>query len=70
MAKTVRFSMDMSQELSEKLEQLAEKKNTTKSEVLRRAIALFDVAVEAEASGKKLGIADKDRMLETEIIGL
>ncbi|MBL7960938.1 ribbon-helix-helix protein, CopG family [bacterium] len=68
--KTVRFSLDMSEELSEKLDVLAEKNHSTKSDLLRRAIALLEVAVDAKSQGKKIGIARKDQTLETEIVGI
>ncbi|HEV7858499.1 MAG TPA: ribbon-helix-helix domain-containing protein [Pyrinomonadaceae bacterium] len=66
----VRLSLDISPELNELLEQLAGWTGSTKSEVLRKAIALMEVAVEAKRQGKKFGIAEKDQQLSTEIIGL
>ncbi|MBD0373826.1 MAG: DNA-binding protein [Pyrinomonadaceae bacterium] len=66
----VRLSLDISTELNELLESLAAKTGGTKSDVLRKAIALMEVAVEAKRQGKKFGIAEKDQQLSTEIIGL
>lgn len=66
----VRLSLDISPELNTLLEQLAASTGSTKSEVLRKAIALMEVAVEAKRQGKKLGIAERDQQLATEIIGL
>ncbi len=66
----VRLSLDISPELNALLEQLAALTGSTKSEVLRKAIALMEVAVEAKRQGKKLGIAERDQQLTTEIIGL
>ncbi len=66
----VRLSLDISSELNTLLEQLAETTGGTKSDVLRKAIALMEVAVEAKRQGKKFGIADKDQQLATEIVGL
>jgi predicted transcriptional regulator len=66
----IRLSLDVSPELDEKLEDLAETIHGTKSDVLRRAIALFDVVVEARKQGKKIGIAEPDQPLATEIIGI
>jgi predicted transcriptional regulator len=68
--KSIRFSLDMSPELNQKLEDLAEKSHASKSDVLRRAIMLLEVAVEAKEKGKKIGIASKEQTLETEIVGL
>jgi predicted transcriptional regulator len=64
----VRLSLDVSKQLNEKLEDLAERIGGSKSEVLRRAITLMEIAVDARASGKRLGIADKDLPLSTEIV--
>ncbi|MBT9567914.1 MAG: hypothetical protein IV085_06405 [Thiobacillus sp.] len=44
--------------------------HTTKSNVLRRAIALFDIAFEATRNKRYLGILDQNNNLETEIVGL
>jgi predicted transcriptional regulator len=66
----VRLSLDISPELNALLEQLAIAIGGTKSEVLRKAIALMEVMVEAKKQGKKLGIAEKDQPLATEIIGI
>lgn len=66
----VRLSLDISPELNSLLEQLAADIGGTKSEVLRKAIALMQVAVEAKKQGKKFGIAEKDQPLATEIIGI
>lgn len=66
----IRLSLDISPELNTLLEQLAVKTGGTKSDVLRKAIALMEVAVDAKRRGLKLGLAEKDQPLATEIIGL
>lgn len=66
----VRLSLDISPELNALLEQLASATGGTKSDVLRKAIALMEVAVDAKRRGLKLGLAEKDQPLTTEIIGL
>jgi predicted transcriptional regulator len=66
----VRLSLDISFELNALLESLAALTGGTKSDVLRKAIALMEVAVDAKRRGLKLGLADKDQLLTTEIIGL
>ncbi|QWF72002.1 hypothetical protein KEF85_05975 [Methylomonas paludis] len=40
--------MNLSPELNERLEQLATANHTTKTEILRKAIALYDVVAEAK----------------------
>lgn len=69
-AEKVRLSLDLSPELNRKLEELASKIHGNKSDVLRKAIALMEVAVDAREKGNKFGIAAKDQELKTEIIGL
>jgi predicted transcriptional regulator len=66
----IRLSLDVSPEAYETLEQLATKIGGTKSDVLRKAMALMVVVVEAKLQGKKLGIAEKDQPLATEIVGI
>jgi len=66
----VRLSLDISPELNSLLEELAAKTGGTKSDVLRKAIALMEVAIDAKRRGLKLGLADRDQPLTTEIIGL
>ena len=65
----VRVSLDISPELYAKLQGLARDIRGTKSDVLRKSLALMDVAVQARKDGKKIGIADRSEQLTTEIIG-
>jgi len=66
----VRLSLSVSPELNALLEQLAVAGRCTKSEVLRKAIALYDVAFEAKLQKNRLGILDHNKRLLTEIVGL
>lgn len=66
----IRVSLDISPQLYEKLQSLAQELDGTKSDVLRKSLVLLDVAVEARKNGKKLGIADSSNQLTTEIIGI
>ncbi len=66
----VRLTVDVSKELNQILEDIAEETGGTKSEVFRKAIALLDVAHKAKMSGKHVGIARDQDALETEIVGL
>lgn len=67
---SIRLSLTVSPELNERLEQLAVTGHTTKSEVLRKAIALFDVVAEAKTEKKRFGILDQNKQLVTEIVGV
>jgi len=69
-AEKVRLSLDVSPELNRMLDELATKIHGTKSDVLRKAIVLMELAVQAKEKEQKLGIIDKDRHVVTEIVGL
>lgn len=66
----IRLSLDVSPQLYKTLESLSAQIDGTKSDVLRKAVALMEVAVQAKKDGKKLGLADSSSQLTTEIIGL
>jgi predicted transcriptional regulator len=64
----VHFSLDLSPELNQILEELARKIGGTKSDVLRQAITLMQVLVQAKEQTQKLGITAVDELIATEII--
>lgn len=66
----VRLNLDLSPELYETLNNIAQQINGDNAEVLLKAIALLEVAVEAKQKGKHIWIADDNQNLETEIIGI
>ena len=68
-AQKIRVSLDISPELYAKLQEMARDIRGTKSDVLRKSLALMDVAIQARKDGKKIGIADRTEQLTTEIIG-
>jgi len=56
--KTKRLLLSISPEADRLLDEMASKTNSTRSNVLRIAITLMSVAVEAKESGKRLVIVD------------
>jgi Arc/MetJ-type ribon-helix-helix transcriptional regulator len=64
----VRLNLDLSPELNEILEELTQKIGGSKSDVLRQAITLMQVMVIAKEQTNKLGIAEADQLIATEII--
>jgi hypothetical protein len=67
----VRLSLDVSAELNRRLEEIAAETGTTKSDVLRKALVLFDVAVGAKGQGKKLYVSDQPPAgASQEIVGI
>ena len=67
---TVQYSMTVSPALNARLEQWAAAGHCTKGEVLRKAIALYEVAVDAQSHQQRLGIVDQNRQVLAEIVGL
>ena len=66
----VRFTLELSGTANEKLEQLARASGGNKSEVLRKAIALLEIAADAQEKGQRLAVADKNNAVVHTIIGL
>jgi predicted transcriptional regulator len=69
-ADKVRLSLQVSQELNQTLEDIAESTGTNRTDVIRQALALMKVAHSAKQAGRHLGIVDDARKLDTEIVGL
>lgn len=67
---TVRFSLDITQETSRLLDELAATTGGTKSDVLRKAISLMEIAVKGKKRGLRLGLASEQQELTTEIVGI
>lgn len=64
-----RVNFDVSPELEETINKLVKLTGSaSKSELLRRAIALMEVAAEAKQEGKKIVIAEKDRTPVAEVL--
>jgi Arc/MetJ-type ribon-helix-helix transcriptional regulator len=64
-----RINFDVSPELDQTIEKLVKQTGSaSKSELLRRAIALMEVAAEAKQKGEKVVIADKNRKPVAEVL--
>jgi metal-responsive CopG/Arc/MetJ family transcriptional regulator len=66
----VRLSLQVSRELNQTLEEIAESTGTNRTDVIRQALALMKVAHSAKKDGRHLGIVNDARKLDTEIVGL
>jgi predicted transcriptional regulator len=66
----VRLNVNITDELNVRLDSLAEKAGVTKSDLLRKAIALIDVAVNERTQGNKLAITDGQNHVLREIVGV
>jgi predicted transcriptional regulator len=69
-ASKIRLTVDVSQELNKTLESLAQASGSTKSDILRRALTLMEVAAKAKSEGKKMAVVDQSNSVITEIMGV
>jgi metal-responsive CopG/Arc/MetJ family transcriptional regulator len=70
MLMAVRFKLFLSDELSQAIDKVSEETETSKSEILRKALQLYLVAYEGKEADKKVGLVFANETLETEFIGL
>lgn len=66
----VRLSLQVSKELNQTLEEIAEATGTNRTDVVRQALALMKVAHVAKTEGRHLGIVSDPKKLDREIVGL
>jgi len=67
----VKMTLEISPELNRAIEQMANAASTTKSEIVRKALALMEVAFEAKAANNVLALVrKKDDKLVTRIVGI
>jgi metal-responsive CopG/Arc/MetJ family transcriptional regulator len=66
----IRLSLQVSQELNQTIEEIAENTGANRTDVIRQALALMKVAHSAKKEGKHLGIVHDASKLDTEIVGL
>lgn len=67
---TVKMSLHLSLDTNDTLEQLSSENHMTKSELLRKALALMEVALNNKEKGNHLIIVDKNDKKISEILGL
>lgn len=65
-----RFKLFLSDELSQAIDKVSEETETSKGEILRKALQLYLAAYEGKKAGKKVGLVSVNETLETEFIGL
>ena len=70
MSDRVRLNLVVSSELNNTLETIAESSGSTKTDVIRQALALMNIAHRAKREAKHLGITTDANKLDTEIVGL
>jgi len=66
-----RFNVVLPDDISSELEQLASERETSKGEVVARALQLYAAAFKGRKQGLAVGLADPTtRELKTEFVGL
>lgn len=65
-----RVSVDLSPQLSSRLDELAGSHGMSKIEIMRRAFALYDVAMKAHDNKQRVGVFDTEGKLVKEFVGL
>ena len=66
----IKFSLEVSPEFYTTLQNLSSETHVSEGDVLRKALALLKIAVEAEKRGQKIGIVEKDQPVISKIVGL
>jgi metal-responsive CopG/Arc/MetJ family transcriptional regulator len=70
MSATIRLNVNITDELNRRLDSMSEKSGSSKSDLLRKAIVLMDLAVNESAKGNVLAVADKNHQILREIVGV
>jgi metal-responsive CopG/Arc/MetJ family transcriptional regulator len=66
-----RFNLVLSDDLNKELDRVVDQSETSKSEILRKALQLYLAARQGKEQGMKIGLVDpKTLNLKTEIVGL
>ncbi len=68
MAKEVRYTIDLTEDLNQEIEEIAEKAGITKSELFRRALALLKVTQRATDEGEHVGVVKDRESLKREFV--
>ncbi len=66
----IRMNITISDDLAERLGVMSEQSDSTKSEIFRKALTLFELAQEGRREGKKLALVGNKGEVVTEIVGL
>ena len=69
-SKQVRKQLIIPAEMDQSLTQIAMESGTTASEIVRKALALYMVAVDKKRQGMNFGFVKQADHLDTEVIGL
>lgn len=65
----LRTSIELSPQLSRRLDEISLQHGIDKASIIQRAFALYDVAVAAKEKNERVGLVDKDGKILREIVG-
>ncbi len=65
---TVRLSININDETTRDLKEMAERNNTTVTDIVRRAVSVYYFVVNETDKGKKLRIVDDEYILVVELL--
>jgi predicted transcriptional regulator len=68
--KKVRLSLEIPAEINRMLEEIADHLGSSKTEVIKRSLALAEAAHKARRENKIVGVMTQDHRLEKEFIGI
>ena len=69
-AEKVRLNLQVSSELNYALEEMADSSGSSKTDIIRQALALMKFAHTAKKNGEHLGVVSDPNKLDTEVVGL
>jgi len=66
----VRMTVVMAPEIDEELNALAKRKSVTKTEIVRRALALYKVAAQAQDIGQSIALVNEHNKVLKQVVGI
>jgi hypothetical protein len=70
MATKIRLTLDVTDEVNERLNHMVEEAGGSKSDLLRKAIALIELAIKAKRTGNQIAVVDPNLKVVTTVVGL
>jgi predicted transcriptional regulator len=70
MSDMVRFSVKIAPEMAQKLETMAKDTHSSKSDILRKALLIMDIAIDNKKRGIKLALVNNEGQKVSEIVGI
>jgi hypothetical protein len=68
--KGARLNLILSPQANKLLEDMAAQNHCSKSEIFRKAFALYEIAMKATQEGKKIALLNSERQVLVELVGI